>query len=201
MKLIRSINRLAALIIVLLFFGNCGKDIEGTFYLSNEARKYQIDTAITSIKMVDNHGISEEFFMDQYIWYATHHYFIEWGTDGDARGETYGVAYTSVVSRFMFMMVLRADVENSELEIEWNQKDRFLYNFSTKQIEDGIKPEIKFYDTMTVSGVVYFNIIEVNYTDKKDEIDKDTPLITYISGKNGLIKLVRKDGIVLERTH
>lgn len=200
MKLIRSINKLAVLLIILLFFGNCGKDIEGTFYLSNEARKYQIDTTITSIKMVDNYGISEEFSMDKYIWFATHHYFSEWGTNGDARGETYGVAYNSVVNRFMFMMVLRAHVENTELEIEWNQKDRFSYNFSTMQIEYGIKPEIKFYDTMTVRGVVYFNIIEVNYADKKDEIDDDTPLITYISGKNGLIKLVRKDGIILERT-
>lgn len=194
-----TIKILTSLFIINCFSG-CGEKIEGTYYLSNEARKYQVDTSITSIKMIDNYGISEEFLMDKYIWHTTHHYFSEWGTDGDARGETYGVAYNSVVNRFMFMMVLRAHVEYTELEIEWNQKDRFSYNFSTMQIEYGIKPEIKFYDTMTVSGVVYFDIIEVNYTDKKDEIDKDTPLITYISGKNGLIKLVRKDGIILERT-
>jgi hypothetical protein len=33
--------------------------------------------------------------MDRNIWYTIHHYFSEWGTDGKASGETFGVAYYS----------------------------------------------------------------------------------------------------------
>ena len=97
------------------------------------------------------------------------------------------------------MFVLRANVENTDLEIEWNQKDRLVYNFSTKDIETGVEANIKFYDTLTVRGIKYQDIIELDYTDKINEIDNDTPVKTYISGNKGLIKLVRKDKIVLER--
>lgn len=97
------------------------------------------------------------------------------------------------------MFVLRANVENTDLEIEWNQKDRLVYNFGTKDIENGVEANIKFYDTLTVRGIKYQDIIEVDYTDKINEINDDTPVKTYISGNKGLIKLVRKDKIVLER--
>jgi hypothetical protein len=97
------------------------------------------------------------------------------------------------------MFVLRADVENTDLEIEWNQRDRMVYNFSTKRVESGVDANIKFYDTLTVRGIKYQNIIEVDYTEKINEIDNDTPVKTYISGNKGLIRFERKDKIVLER--
>lgn len=199
MKHIRLTIKIIVAFIILIICNNCGEDLKGTFYLSDEARKYQIDTTITSIKLIDNFGISEEFYLDQNIWYKTHHYFSEWGTDGDAWGEAYGVAYNSTVNGFFFMFVLRADVENTDLEIEWNQKDKLVYNFKTKTVEYGVKAKISFFDTLTVKGIKYHNIIEVDYTDKINEIDNDTPVKTYISGNKGLIKIIRKDNIIFER--
>ncbi len=199
MKHIRVTINTITICIVLVLFNNCGGDIEGTFYISDEARKYQIDTTIISIKLIDNYGISEEFYLDQNIWYTTHHYFSEWGSDGDAWGEAYGVAYNSSVNGFFFMFALRADVDNTDLEIEWNQRDRLVYNFKTQTIESEVVAKINFYDTLTVRGIKYQNIIEVDYTDKINEIDDDTPVRTYISGDKGLIKIERKDGILLER--
>ncbi len=199
MKHIQLIIKLISAFTLLILLNSCGEKIKGTFYISDEAGKYQIDTTITTIKFIDNFGISEEFLMDQDIWYTTHHYFNEWGTDGSAWGETFGVAYHSSVNRFSFMFVLRAHVDYTELDIEWNQKDRLAYNFTTKSVESGIDANVKFYDTLTVKGIKYQNIIEVDYSEKINEIDNDTPVKTYISGNKGLIKFERKDNIILER--
>lgn len=199
MKALHSINKLIFSLFIVLLFSKCGGDIEGTFYLSEEARKYQIDTSILSVRLIDNYGISEEFYMDQNIWYTTHNYFSEWGVDGKAWGETYGVAYHSSVNRFFFMFVLRADVEHTDLEIEWNQKDRTVFNFATKKTESGVRGRISLYDSLTVRGIRYYNIIELDYSERIDEIDDDTPVKTYISGDKGLLKFIRKDNIVLER--
>ncbi len=143
--------------------------------------------------------MSETFYMDKDTWYVRHHYFSEWGTDGEAFGETFGVAYISTVNRFLFMFVLRADVEYTELDMEWNHKDRLVYNFADKSIENGVPARVKFYDTLTVRGVEYQDIIEIDYTNKINEIDIDTPVRYYISGSKGLIKFERKDGVILER--
>jgi hypothetical protein len=199
MKHIQLTIKLISVFILPILLNSCGGDLEGTFYISDEARKYQIDTTITKMQFVDNFGISEEFYIDQNIWYITHHYYSEWGTDGEAWGETFGVAYNSTVNGFFFMFVLRADVENTDLEIEWNQRDRLVYNFGTKAIESGVNANIKFYDTLTVRGIKYQDIIEIDYTEKINEIDNDTPVKTYISGNKGLIKFERKDKIILER--
>jgi hypothetical protein len=199
MKHIQLIIKLISIFALLLLLNSCGEDLEGTFYISDEARKYQIDTTITSMRFVDNYGISEEFHTDQNIWYTTHHYFSEWGTNGEARGETFGVAYNSTVNGFFFMFVLRADVENTDLEIEWNQRDGLVYNFDTKTVESGVKANIKFYDTLTVRGIKYKDIMEVDYTARINEIDNDTPVKTYISGNKGLIRFERKDKVLLER--
>lgn len=199
MKHLQLTIKLIAAFTILLLLNSCDDDLKGTFYISDEVRKYQIDTTITKIKFVDNFGISEEFLIDQNIWYTTHHYFSEWGTGGKAWGETFGAAYNSTVNGFFFMFVLRADIEHTTLEIEWNQKDKLDYNFGTKNIEYGIKAKVKFYDTLTVRGIKYHDIIEIDYSDKINEIDKDTPVKTYISGNKGLIKFERKDKIIFER--
>ncbi|PIF05887.1 MAG: hypothetical protein CSA36_04330 [Draconibacterium sp.] len=200
MKHIQLTIKLISVFTLLILLNSCGEKLEGTFYISDEAGKYQIDTTITTMKFVDNLEISETFYMDQNTWYTTHHYFSEWGTNGKAWGETFGVAYNSTVNRFSFMFVLRADVDHTDLEIEWNQRDRLVYNFTTKSVESGVDANIKFYDTLTVRGIKYQNIIEVDYTEKINEIDNDTPVKTYISGNKGLIKFERKDKIILERT-
>jgi hypothetical protein len=199
MKNIRLFFRIAVLVSPFLLLGCWGDKIEGTFYFSDEARLYQIDTTICSFKMIDNNGITEQFYMDRNIWYTTHHYFMEWGVDGKAFGETFGVAYISVLNDFFFMYVLRADIKDTDLEIEWNQRDRFVYNFGTKKVTDGIAPKIKFYDNLIVKGVSYNRIIEVDYTGKENLIDLHTPVKTFISGEVGLIKFIRKDNVVFER--
>jgi len=170
----------------------------GLFYISDEARKYQADTTVISFKMADNFGITEEFYMDNY-WYTPHHYFTEWGNGGDAYGETYGIAYRSVLNDYFFMLVLRAGVGYTDLEVEWNQNAQMVYNFSTGKVTTGLIPEILFYDSLVVMDVVYNNIIEIDYTGKINDIDENTPVKTYISGDKGLIKFIRKDGVITER--
>lgn len=200
MKHIHSIIKLWAIIpVITVVFSSCGDDIEGTFYISDAARKYQTDTNITSFTMVDNYGISDMFFLDQSVWYTTHNYFSEWGTDGKAWGETYGVAYYSSLNDFFFMFVLRADEDHTDLEVEWNQTDRMVYNLAKGKIESGTDADVKFYDSLAVRDIMYYDIIEIDYSDNINNIDDDTPVITYISGDKGLIKFTRKDDVCLER--
>ncbi len=181
-----------------VFLYGCGDKLEGTFYLSPEAKKYMIDTTVTSFKMVDNNGITEEFFVDGSVWYTTHHYFDEWGVDGKASGETYAIAYNSSLNNFFFTFVLRAGIDYSELEMEWNRKDMVLYNFKTKTVVQEPKPKIGFFDTLTVKGIEYKNIIELDYSNVNGT-DDNTPLKTFISGEKGLIKIELKNNITLER--
>ncbi len=187
----------ALFLLTIVFFSSCGEKIEGTFYLTDEAKKYQIDTTITSFNMVDNYGITEEFYVDKNIWYTTHHYFSNYGNG--VTDEIFGIAYYSSLNDYSFMFVLRPDLEGTDLEVEWNQRDLLEYNFGTKKVESGTVAEVSFYDTLTVRGVKYNNIIEIDYSNTKNEIDADTPVKTYISGDMGLIKFIRKDNITMER--
>lgn len=199
MKLIQSTIKILTLITSLFILYDCNGGIEGTFYISDDAKKYEIDTTITSITFIDNYGISESFSLDNKNWFSIHHYFSEWGTDGDAFGETYGLFYTSTVNRFFFMYVLRADVDYTTLEIEWNQKIRTVINFNTKQVESGEYASISFSDSLIVNGIKYQNIIELDYSDNLDAINDITPVKTYISGNKGLIKFSLKNGVTFER--
>ncbi len=199
MKHIQLIIKLSFVFIAITLLTHCGEKIKGTFYISDEAKKYQIDTTITNIKFVDNNGISETFYMATDSWNSPHHYFSEWGVDGEAWGETFMVEYYSTVNRFFLSFALRADVETTNLEVVWNQTERLNYNFAEKTIENGIEAKVKLYDTLTVNGIKYKDIIEIDYTDKINEISNDTPVKTYISGNKGLIKFERKDKIILKR--
>lgn len=199
MKRLLLAGKPAAVLLVIFLFVRCGEELEGDFYISDEARKYQTDTTLTSLRFIDNYGISEEFRMDQHLWYTTHHYFSEWGIDGKARGETFGVAYTSTLNRFFFMYVLRASVGYTNLEIEWNQKDLLVYNMLTNKVENGVEAEVSFIDSLFVRGIKYDDVIVVDYSKKIAEIDSNTPVKTYISGQKGLIRIERKDDVVLER--
>lgn len=199
MRLFQLIIKTIFLLIIFILISRCGGDIEGVFYIADEARKYQIDTTVYSFQMIDNNGITEEFYMDRNIWYSTHHYFSEWGTEGDASGETFGVAYFSSLNDYFFMFVLRAQVEYTDMEIEWNQRDRLVYNFKTQEITTDIKPKISFYDSISVRNISYGNIIEIDYSDQINNIDRNTPVKTYISGEKGLIKFILKDDIIFIR--
>jgi len=201
MKHIRLITSFLIIILLCLSLYNCERkcDIKGKFYISQNVRKYQIDTTISSFKMVDNYGITEEFYMDKNIWFKTHHYFNEWGSDCEAFGETFGVAYNSSLNDYFFMFVLRADVQDTDLEVEWNQRDRFDYNFGDKKVTYGVIPKILFYDSLVVRGKTYNDIIEIDYSNKINQIDDNTPVITYISGDKGLVKFIRKDNVIMER--
>lgn len=186
-------------VLTLALFVRCGDKLEGHFHISEAARKYQIDTTITHFSIIDNNGITDEFVLDKKVWYATHHYYQEWGVDGKAWGETYGVAYESVVNNWHFMMVLRADVDHTDLEIEWNLTDRVTVNLASGSIESGHARALLFSDSMTVAGVTYYDIVELDYTGRESLIGNSTPVKTFISGKHGLVRMERKDGVVLNR--
>ncbi len=182
-----------------LFFTTCGEDIEGTFYLSKKSLKYQIDTTITSFTMIDSHGITESFYMDNRHWYSTHHYFNEWGVDGTAFGEVFGVAYHSTVNDYFFSFTLRADTDHTDMEIEWNQTDRITYDIENEMVTYGPPADVQFLDSLLIADTIYRDIIKIDFTGLEDKIQENTPLTTYLSGTTGLIKFERADGIISSR--
>lgn len=199
MKRIRLLINTSALIGILALALSCGDKIVGTFYLSEEALNYEIDTTITSFRMVDNYGITEEFYLHSDSWGTNYKYLHEWGVDGNAFGETFYVKYYSVLNDFSMTYVLMADVDHSELEVEWGYKDFVRYNFDKKKVVHGTKAKVMFYDSLRVKDNTYGRIIEIDYTDVKDKISEDTPVRTFISGERGLIKFTLKSGITFER--
>ncbi len=191
MKHIHSIIK--GLFVFSLIIGCTKDEPKGVFDLSKAAQKYKIDTTITSFKMVDNNGITEQFYL-----YGHNSYYQEPWDNGFF--EFYGVNYNSTLNNYYLDIDLRADDISSTLYVSWNYNDYLYYDFRYKETSGGsTAPVLKFYDSIQVRDIEYFDIIEVDYTDKIDKIDESTPVKTYISGKKGLIKLVRKDGNVLER--
>lgn len=182
---------------LLIFLVGCGgENPEGVYYFSDDARNYQFDT-VNSFKMIDNHGITEQFYVDNYSWYPRHYFFDQFG---GMYCETFGIAYHSALNDFFFFYLIRAEIDYTGLRVEWNQKDALIYNFNEKKITStAIVPAIQFYDSLLVRDVIYSHIIEIDYTDNIDLIDENTPVKTYISGDKGLIKFIRKDEIIAER--
>lgn len=196
------LNNISGLLLLSLFlFSACGRhcDSRDRFYFTPEDLKYQPDTTGYPFKMVDNHGITEEFYVDRTNFYPDHHYFSILGNECDPVSETFGIAYHSTVNDYFISMVMRAGIPSASLEIDWNLRNWFTYDFGTAKVIDGIAPEIYFYDSLTVRGKTYYKIIEIDYTGKINQIDANTPVKTYISGNEGLIKFIRKDNITLER--
>ncbi len=182
------------LIISLLFVLSCAKDTPtGVFDLSEEANKYKISNDITSFKMIDNNGITDLFRLRNFY---THH------NEPWENGffEVYNIEYQSIINNYYFNFKLDADDYSSMLTLNWNNNDYVYYYFKTEEIEtDKIKPNIKFYDSIMVRGKRYYDIIEIDYSKNTSSLSNKTPVKTFISGKEGLIKIVRKDGIFLER--
>jgi len=186
------------LIIKLLFIysliTSCTTDTpEGTFSLSEVAQKYKIDPTITSFQMIDNNGITEQFYLNNYLSY----YNEPWK---NGLFEIYSIEYSSVLNNYNFNIELSADDISSILHISWNYNDYLYYDFKTTEIDgEATIPILKFYDSIQIHNTTYYDIIEIDYTNKINKIDNKTPIKTYISGKKGLIKLIRKDGNILER--
>lgn len=202
------LNRLTWLLFFTILVGNiftscCSNEIHGTFYIDDEARKYMPDTTIRHFKMLDQNGITDGFYIDETTWYKTHIYMSEWGSAnrcGDASfSETFGVAYSSTMNGVFMMIVLRANPEGTELELEWNQTDRVNYNFLTKEISSEKKPSIQFIDNMEIKGKTYTKVILFDFRNILQQISYGTPKQIYIAEKYGLIKYVSQMGSTFER--
>lgn len=190
---------LVLLFVVAMLFQSCHNDLEGTFLINEQATIYKPDTTINSFKMIDSYGITDEFYQSN-SWYSTHRYMSDWGEE--AWYETYGIAYESALNNNFFMFVLRGDIDHTDLEIEWNQKDRINLEIGGEgNLSINDKPGIMIlqYDTLTVNGVLYTDILEVNLNSSFSNIDKNTPVRTWISGNTGLIMFERKDGVISKR--
>jgi hypothetical protein len=182
--------------------------LSGTFYISDNAVKYEADTTITSFKMIDNNGITEEFDLSMddmiisYDSYGYHHFFssLNWYKK-PAYGEAFIINYKSVLNNYSFNYTIRATGVYTLMEIEWNNIDNniFSYYFDERKVTSTLKPTVTFLDTMEVRNVVYHNIIEIDYSKIDYLINNNTPVKTYIAGKDGLIKFERKDNVVFER--
>jgi hypothetical protein len=190
---------LVLLLVAAIFSQSCGDDLEGTYLINEQASVYKPDTTINSFKMIDSYGITDEFYQSN-IWYSTHRYLSEWGDE--AWYESYGIAYESALNNYFFMIVLRGDIDHTDLEIEWNQKDRINFEFGgdgNLSINGNPGIMILQYDTLTVNNVIYTDILEVNLNPSYSDIDKNTPVRTWISGNTGLIMFERKDGVISKR--
>lgn len=166
---------------------------QGTFELSKEANKFKIDTTVTSFKMIDNNGITEEFYITN-----TYTYFHEPWENG--LFEHYEVEYSSVIYDLDLGIRLIADEIESSLVINWNYKDYVTFYFKTKEVYgDPITPNIKFYDSLTINNKTYFDILEINYVNRIGKLDSKTPKKTIFSGAFGLIKAELRNGSILER--
>lgn len=190
----KHIHLITKYLLLLFLIGSCTPDEPiGVFNLSQKAQKYKIDSTITSFQMIDYNGITEQFYRNNYISY----YHEPW--EGGFF-EIYSVEYKSVLNNYNFGIDLRADDISNSLHINWNYNNYLDYNFETAEIfGEPTKPSITFYNSTQVQNVTYYDIIEIDYTNNINEIDDKTPVKTYISGTKGLIKLIRKDGNILER--
>ncbi len=197
------------------------EDISGKhYYISNEVRKYMADTTQKYIDMVDNVQMKERFKIEKnyyfsieepnYLYFST---FTGAGTiSGVAYSEIFSIAYKSVLNQYYFRFRITGNYDNETmLEVKWcedsynfskndfDDNNRFEYNFRTKKVTSKLKPKVIFHDSLTIAETTYFDIIEIDYSSKKGKINENTPIKTYFAKNAGLIKFVPKEGIVLER--
>ncbi len=186
-----------------IFSSCCSNQIHGTFYIADEVRKYMPDTNILSFNMIDQNGITDGFYINEGAWYSTHLYMSEWGEAnrcGDASfSESFGVAYSSSINSNFLIISMRAYPEGTELEMEWNQMDRAVYNFQTKEVTSEQKPKIKFIESMEINGKTYTNIVLFDYRNILTKISYGTPSQIFIAEKYGLIKYNSQMGSNFER--
>lgn len=181
------------LFIAVIIYSCTPDEPEGIFNLSEAAQKYKIDTTITSFQMIDNNGLTEGFYLNNYNSY----FHRPWA---NGLFEIYNLDYKSVLNNYNFTINLRADDISSTLSLNWNYNNYVYYDFKTTEVYgEKATPILKFYNSITIQNTIYYDIIEIDFSEKTHKIDDKTPVKTYISGEKGLIKLIRKDGVVLER--
>lgn len=188
------------------------------FTISSEAKKYFIDTTSSSITMKDNVGFNETFYTEKSTFkfaQVPQYHYIEYiigsgNYTGAFTAEKFGITYKSLLNNYYFRYLITSEVEN-QLEICWSEdsynfskreyedNNRFVYNFKTKKVTSKLKPLVVFHDSIIVSDIKYKNIIEIDYSKIKNKINENTPLKIYFASKAGLIKYVPQEGIVVER--
>lgn len=191
------LHTISLLSVVLLFIlPSCGK-IEGTFYHIDEVKPYYTDTTITTFEMKSSYGYTELF---RKVNSSQHHYFMEWGTDGDAFGEMYNIQYTSLLNGIDYTFCFWGETDNdTELMLSWNANQYFYYSFKDDAFGEYSKAKMLFLDTLIVANVSYSPVLAFDFTAISESIYDDTPLILYFAGQAGLIKFVKKDGESFER--
>jgi hypothetical protein len=196
MKSILLTIKTTLLFVVSATICGCGCDSEKEMYQTAEiASKYQMNTRIESFKMVDSYGMTDKFYIGNYDNRIT---LVYTGTLYSANYRTVGADYMSTLNGYFFTFTI-AISDNVILNMGWNRRNGFEYDFITGKVSGNIVPVVSFYDSLTVKGVTYQDIIEVDYSNRISDIDNNTPVKTYISGAIGLIKFIRKDGVVAER--
>jgi len=221
-----QLNKLAFLVLIICTFGafftSCEvEDISGNhYYISNEVRKYMADTTQKYIDMIDNVQMKERFMIKKnylfsieepkYLYLTT---FTGAGNiSGIAFSEIFSIAYKSLLNQYNIRYRLTGNYGNeTKLEVKWcedsynfskndfEDNNRFEYNFRTKKITSKVKPKIRFYDSLVVANKTYFDIIEIDYSSIKSKINSNTPIKVFFAGKTGIIKFMPVEGVELER--
>lgn len=221
-----QLNKFAFLVLIICtlssIFTSCEvEDISGNhYYISNEVRKYMADTTQKYIDMVDNVQMKERFKVEKNYFFNTEEpnylYFSTFTgagyISGIAYSENFSIAYKSLLNQYYFRYRITGNYGNETmLEVKWcedsynfskndfDDNNRFEYNFRTKKITSKLKPKVRFYDSLTIASTSYFDIIEIDYSSKKDKINENTPIRVFFAKNAGLIKFEPKEGIVLER--
>lgn len=203
-QLIKILSSLILVLIIATFISSCcNNEVHGTFYISEQARKYMPDTTIQSFEMIDQNGITEGFYINDRHWYSTHLYMSQWGEpnrcgDGFAT-EDFGIAYSSTMNDYFLMITLRSDTDGTELELEWNQIDRVTYNIDKNEITSDQKPSIEFISSIVIDDFKYDDVILFDFQEITNEININTPQKIYIAANYGLIKYELQNGIISER--
>ena len=189
---------LVAAVLFAIILSGCGEPLEGTFNICDDAKKFMVDTTITSFNFVDNYSITESFYLHNRTWYEQHLYYY---ISGEAYFQHFGAAYSSTLNDYFFMVTMRADEEDTYMEIEWNQRERFGYYFLQNKIEATPKPSMEFLDSLVVQEFTYYDVIKIDYSPVASQKDPLTPMVTYFAAKYGLIRFDVNDSIWLERVN
>jgi len=157
--------------------------------------KYGIDKVFRTMQMIDSYGIKEDFYLLNG----------NGNVDLDADANNYSLIYRSSVNRYDFEYGFYELYVHKcpEFHTSWNNEICSEFVFGTNKVANvcnyKIEPTVEFLDSISVRDKTYYDVIVWDYSKHKDKISKNTPIITYISGKYGLIKFVRKDNIFSER--
>ncbi len=178
----------------------CKSDLHGTYRFDSFARQYMLDTTITSFPMIDNLGFKESFISSGGNYISFYH-----GGDLDRCGvqflmQTFDLSYASTINHYTLHYHISAAVDDNgpSININWyNNNKSFDISLYPKTGETYSGYENSYtlanLDSMAVRGKVYHNVMKIILWDSEDT------WTLYIARPEGLIKLVRPDGIYSER--